>query len=292
MTGLPPAVVRACTSLLAVRPVTAERLAISNRTSVYRAGLADGRAVVVKLYAAATRRNAVTEAAAIRAAAGAVPTARVLAAGRVKGTDLTALISEDLGRLTLGAAVRKGQITTDRALRDVGRLLGRLHGAPVAPRTPRRPFFEDVTSLRHRDAGAIGRIAPALEVLSEAPAVVPLVWCHGDVHFDNVVIAGPESTRHLIDFTDATPGPREADVAQALVMAHAVSVRGRLTVTGAYPIALDDARLTAWCVFHTARCRATASSGEERSRWTRRLAELAHEHPRFFHTPRTVRSPR
>ncbi|MFE5720362.1 aminoglycoside phosphotransferase family protein [Streptomyces erythrochromogenes] len=272
--------------------MTAERLASGNRTSVHRARLADNRAVVVKLYASGTRRNAVTEAAAIRAVASAVPTARVLAAGRVRGTELTALISEDLGRLTLGAAVRTGQITPDGALRDVGRLLGRLHRAPVAPRTPRRPFFEDVTSLRHRDAGAISRIAPALEVLSEAPATAPLVWCHGDVHFDNVVIAGPEATRHLIDFTDATPGPREADVAQALVMAHAVSLRGRLTVTGSYPLALDDARITAWCLFHTARCQATAPPGEERARWTRRLAELGREHPRFFYRPRTVRSPR
>ncbi|MFF7613530.1 aminoglycoside phosphotransferase family protein [Streptomyces lavendulae] len=272
--------------------MTTERLAAGNRTSVHRARLADGRAVVVKLYASGTRRNAVTEAAAIRAAAGAVPTARVFAAGRIKGTDLTALISQDLGRLTLGAAVRTGKITTDRALRDVGSVLGRLHRAPVAPRTPRRPFFEDVMSLHRRDAGAITRIAPALEVLSETPALAPLVWCHGDVHFDNVVIAGPDATRHLIDFTDATPGPREADVAQALVMAHAVSLRGRLTVTDTYPLALNDARLTAWCVFHTARCQATAPPGEERSRWTRRLAALAHEHPRFFHTPRTVRSPR
>ncbi|UUU44327.1 aminoglycoside phosphotransferase family protein [Streptomyces sp. NBC_00162] len=272
--------------------MTAERLANGRRTAVYRAALADSRTVVVKLYASIARRNAVTEAAAIRAVAVAVPTARILAAGRITGTDATALISEDLGRLTLGAAVRTGQVTADRALRNVGSLLGRLHRAPVAPRTPRRPFFEDVTTLRRRDAETAGSIAPALEVISETPASVPLVWCHGDVHYDNIIIAGPEATRHLIDFTDATPGPREADVAQALVMAGAVSLRGRLAVTGAYPLALDDARLTAWCVFHTARCQATSPPGEERSRWTRRLAELAHEHPRFFHTPRTVRSPR
>ncbi|MGX1851694.1 phosphotransferase [Streptomyces sp. NPDC055299] len=277
----------ACTTFLRISARTAERLTLRSRTAVYRTGLNDGRSVIVKLYAHTARRNAITEAAAIQAAAAAVPVPRVLGYGTTSSEGATALITSDLGRCTLGSAVRTGSIDHAQALRDLGGLLARLHRAPMTRPAPRRPFHHAVSALARRcPSNLLNAIGPALALVTDSLESAPPVWCHGDLHFDNVVLAGPQNTRHLVDFTDAAPGCREADVAHALVMTAAHAPQDRLAVTGAYSLPLDNARLSAWVVFQTVRCWAYAAHHEDRALWSNRLADLTHQSPHIFRTPR------
>lgn len=284
---------RACTLLLGTPARTVDRLTSGSRTAVFRVSLCDGRSVVVKLYAHTARRNAITEATAIRAAAGVVPVAKVLGAGVISDGGVTALVTSDLGKRTLGSAAGAGLVPRAQALRDLGGLLARLHRAPVEPAVPRRPFFQDVSSLARRcPPDLLDQIAPALGVIADTPDTAPMVWCHGDLHFDNVVLCGTHDTRRLVDFTDATPGRREADVAQALVMTAASTPWDRRALLGAYPLPLADTRLAAWTVLHTVRCWAHAAPGRSRSMWQSRLADLTRETPHLFRTSRPQRSPR
>ncbi|MCZ4117918.1 phosphotransferase family protein [Streptomyces sp. H39-S7] len=289
----PPMVSRACAMFLGTTARTAEQLALGSRTAVYRTGLHDGRSVIVKLYAHTARRNAVTEAAAIRAAAATVPVPEVLGCGTTSSEGGTALITSDLGGCTLGSAVRASTITRSQALRDLGGLLARLHQAPIAHPAPSRPFHDAVSSLSRRcPSDLLNVIGPTLALIADAPESTPLVWCHGDVHFDNVVLAGPQDARHLVDFTDAAPGHRESDVAHALVMATTHAPQDRLALTGAYSLVLDDALLSAWAVFQTVRCWAYAVHHEDRALWSSRLASLTRQSPQLFRTPRKERTPR
>ncbi|MFI8372388.1 phosphotransferase [Streptomyces sp. NPDC085466] len=295
---VPAAVVRAAIALAGAPAHAAQRLSARSRTAVYRAGLADGRSVVITLYAATARRNAITESAAIRAVADHVSVPAVIGYGHVPGHEATALVTADLGTLTLGGAARSGQISDERALKDLAGLLGRLHRAPVQSWAPRRAFFEQVTSLGRRcPPSVLDRIAPALAAITDAVDTTTPVWCHGDLHGDNVVLAGHRaghrSVRHLVDFTDATAGPRESDVAQTLVMTDAVRspLRAR-TVTDAYPLTLDHHLLAAWTVFHTTRCWAHSSPGDDRAIWADRLDELSRRTPHLFCIRRPERTHR
>jgi Ser/Thr protein kinase RdoA (MazF antagonist) len=277
---------RACATLLGMPARTAERLKAGSRTAVYRVGLHDGRSVLVKLYAHTARRNAITEATAIRAAACAVPVPKVLACGTTSSEGATALVMSDLGTRTLGTAVQSGRIPRAQALKDLGGLLARLHRAPIAPSAPRRPFFDSVSSLARRCLpDLLSEIAPALTVIADTPDTAPTVWCHGDLHFDNIVLTGPRNTRHLIDFTDAAPGQRESDVAHALVMTNAYTPWDRRALTDAYPLALNDARLSAWVVVHTVSCLVHATPGSDQALWSSRLADLTRQTPHLFRRP-------
>ncbi|MFE1293354.1 phosphotransferase family protein [Streptomyces sp. NPDC058731] len=278
---------RACSTLLGTPARTAGRLSGGSRTAVFRVGLRDGRSVIVKLYDHTARRNALTEAAAIRAAGSAVPAPQVLGSGTISREGATALITSDLGGHTLGAAVRSGRIPHAQALKDLGGLLARLHRAPVEQAVPRRPFFDSVSSLARRcPPDLLNRIGPALAVIADTPERAPTVWCHGDIHFDNVVLSGPHGTRYLVDFTDAAPGRREADVAHALVMTAAHAPWDRRTLLDAYAAPLNDTRLSAWVVVHTARCWVHATPGTSRRLWSDRLADLARQTPHLFRTAR------
>ncbi|CAM5666171.1 phosphotransferase family protein [Streptomyces fumanus] len=290
----PPALVSyACSALLGASVRTGERLSSGSRTAVFRAGLRDDRSVIVKLYDHTARRNALTEAAAIRAAGAAVPVPRVLGSGVISEEGATALITRDLGGRTLGAFVRSGHIPHAQAVQDLGHLLRRLHGAPVEHVVPRRPFFDSVSSLvSHCPPDLLSRIGPALAIISGTPNRAPSVWCHGDIHFDNVVLSDPHGTRYLVDFTDAAPGRREADVAHALVMTAAHTPWDRRTLIDAYRHPLDESRLSAWVVLHTVRCWMHATPGASRSLWSDRLDDLARQTPHLFRTPRRERTPR
>ncbi|MEV6940776.1 aminoglycoside phosphotransferase family protein [Streptomyces sp. NPDC051172] len=293
MSTPPPLVSRACATLLGTPARTAERLKAGSRTAVYRAVLRDSRSVIVKLYAPTARRNALTEATAIRAAASAVPVPEILGCGTASDEGATALILSDLGTSTLGTAVRADRIPRSQALKDLGGLLGRLHRAPVARSVPRRSFIDVVSALSGRcPSDLLDRIAPALALIADTPDTAPPVWCHGDLHFDNVVLSGPRNTRHLVDFTDAAPGRRESDVAHALVMTAAHTPWDREAFTSRYPLALDNARLSAWVVLITVRCWVHAAPGEDRALWSSRLADLTHQTPHLFRTPRTEGTPR
>jgi aminoglycoside phosphotransferase (APT) family kinase protein len=282
---------RACATLLGSPARTAERLKEGSRTVVYRAGLRDGRSVIVKLYAHTARRNALTEATAIHAAAAAVPVPAVLGSGVICDDGATALITCDLGRRTLGSAVRAGRVPRARALGDLGSLLARLHRLPVDPAIPHLPFSASLASLARRcPPKMLSRITPALVVLTGSTARAPTVWCHGDLHFDNVVLHGPRRARYLVDFTDAAPGQPEADVAHAFVMTAAHEPWDRRAFLDSYPLALDHARLSAWVVLHTVRCWAHAAPGKQRRLWSNRLTDLIRRHPHLFRTPRKGRT--
>ncbi|MFY0511751.1 aminoglycoside phosphotransferase family protein [Streptomyces anulatus] len=293
MTVAVPAAVSCAALTLAGAPVrTVCRLSARSRTAVYRVGLMDGRSVVIKLYAATARRNAYTERAAMRAVTGHVLVPVVIGYGNIPGHAATALITSDLGPLTLGSAMRAGQISDARALKDLAGLLGRLHRAPVQPQAPRRPFYEQVTSLGRRcPPSRLERIGPALATIT-ADSPTTLVWCHGDLHAYNVVLDRLRAVRHLVDFTDAAVGLREADVAQTLVMTDALSPLRARTVTDAYPLALDPQLLAAWVVFHTMRCLAYSSPGDDRALWERRLDDLSRRTPHLFRTRRPERTRR
>jgi Ser/Thr protein kinase RdoA (MazF antagonist) len=118
------------------------------------------------------------------------------------------------------------------------------------------------------------------------------VWCHGDIHFDNVVLSDPRGRRYLVDFTDAAPGRREADVAHALVMTAAHTLWDQRTLIAAYQHPLDESRLSAWVVLHTVRCWVHATPGASRSLWSDRLDGLARQTPHLFRTPRLEGTPR
>lgn len=283
----PPAMVsRACISLLGTPARTAERLKASSRTAVHRVVLHDGRSVVVKLYAHTARRNAFTETAAIRAVETAVPVPRVLGCGTISSEGATALVLSDLGTRTLGAAVRAGRVPYAQALRDLGGLLARLHRGSAAQSLPQRRTFESLTSLTRRcSPDLLDHAAPALAVIADTPDSTPTVWCHGDLHFDNVVLSGPRNVRHLVDFTDAAPGRRESDVAHTLVMTAAHAPWDRAALTGSYPMALNETRLSAWVVVHTVSCLAHATPGSDRDLWSSRLDDLTRQTPHLFRAP-------
>ena len=293
MTTPPAMVARACSTLLGTPTRTAERLSAGSRTAVFRSSLRDGRSVIVKLYDHTARRNALTEAAAIRAAGAAVPVPQVLGSGTISSEGATALVTSDLGGNTLGAAVRSGHIPHTQALKDLGGLLARLHGTPVEQAVPRRPFFDSVSSFARRcPPELLNQIGPALAVIADTPERAPTVWCHGDIHFDNIVLSGPHGTRYLVDFTDAAPGRREADVAHALVMTAAHTPWDRSTLLDAYAAPLNEIRLSAWLVVHTARCWVHASPGTSRRLWSDRLADLSRQTPHLFRTARREGTPR
>ncbi|WP_328582370.1 phosphotransferase family protein [Streptomyces sp. NBC_00370] len=280
---VPPMVSRACNLLLASPVKAAERLATGSRTAVYRVALAVGSNVIVKLYSHTARRNALTEAAAIRAVSAAVPVPRVLGYGTTSTAGATALVTSDLGPGTLGSAVRSGSVPRLQALRDLGTLLGRIHEAPVSATAPRRPVIEAVASLSRRcPSDVLDRLAPALTIVTDPLDEASVVWCHGDPHLDNVVLSGTRQTRHLVDFTDATPGRREADLAHALVMTDAHSQWDRHALLGAYPHALNDTHLAAWSAFLTVSCWTHASPGNSRTAWSNRLTELSRRTPHLF----------
>ncbi|MDJ0461901.1 aminoglycoside phosphotransferase family protein [Streptomyces sp. H27-C3] len=281
---VPPMVSRACSLFLRSPAKAAERLAAGSRTAVYRVAVHDGPRVIVKLYSHTARRNALTEATAIRAVSAAVPVPRVLGYGTTSSAGATALITSDLGLDTLGSAVRSGSVPRSQALRDLGTLLGRMHEAPVPDTVHHSLVVESIASLGRRCPPAVlDRLAPALSVITSAPHDgESAVWCHGDPHLENVVLAGARQTRHLVDFTDAAPGRREADLAHALVMTDAHSQWDRHALLGAYPYALSDAHLSAWTAFLMVRCWAHACPGNERTIWSARLADLSRRTPHLF----------
>lgn len=280
---VPPMVSRACGLFLRSPAKAAERLTASSRTAVYRVALHHGPSVIVKLYSRTARRNALTEATAIRAVSAAVPVPRVLGYGTTSTTGATALITSDLGPDTLGSAVRSGSVPRLQALRDLGTLLGRVHEAPVTTAAPQRQAVETVASLsRHCPPDVLDRLAPALAIITGTPDEASAVWCHGDPHLDNVVLAGTRQTRHLVDFTDAAPRRREADLAHALVMTDAHAQWDRHAILGAYPHAVSDTHLAAWSAFVTVSCWTHASPGSNRTIWSDRLAELSRRTPHLF----------
>ncbi|MFW6725314.1 aminoglycoside phosphotransferase family protein [Streptomyces sp. MAR4 CNY-716] len=289
-----PVVARACAELLRVGAAVSRRVKLGTRSTVYRVVLADGRQVVMKVFAGTARRNAMTEARVIDAAARLVAVPTVLGAGRVPGHLATALVTSDLGELTLDAAVRTGGISRRQELDHLGKLLRRFHQIPIRrAQVSARPLADHVSWLAERCPSALmHRIDPALQVLATAFAgTTGSVLGHGDLHSQNVILSASQQgvgQGHVIDFVHTAPCIREFDVAQTLTLARAVEPDERETVTAAYGHPLNAQVVDAAVVFHTTRCWVTARrDGDEalRARWGMHLRRATERMPYLFRQP-------
>ncbi|MFI5705213.1 phosphotransferase family protein [Streptomyces xanthochromogenes] len=271
---------------------------------MYRVTLADGRRVVVKLFAESCSHTAEDEARMLRAVAvsGRTAVPEVVAAGRVPGFGATALISQDAGGVTLGGLVRSGSITRGRALRRLGALLAGFHtiAAPTGMRMAPGVIEQAGAVVRRCPDGLTARIAPALQAIAERCGDRDgFVWCHGDLHWDNVIPAPGEQqhltgrrvpglpSERLVDFEGSTLCAPEYDVAQTLVTCDAFTPAARTRLTAAYRRPLDARLLDAFTVFQAVRGWTFAAQVEERDRemWAARLHHVLTEFPHQVDPP-------
>ncbi|MFF3979697.1 phosphotransferase family protein [Streptomyces sp. NPDC001828] len=284
--------------LMGSSPLLMARTRTGPASSVYRVTLADGRRVVVKLFAESCAHTAEGEARMLRAVAvsGRTAVPEVLAAGRVPGFAGTALISQDVGDVTLGGLVRAGSITPERALRRLGTLLAAFHAIPAPTGARMAPgVIEQAGAVVSRcPDGLASRIAPALEAIAERCGDRGgFVWCHGDLHWDNVIPAaeGREYltgrrlpgllSERLVDFEGSTLCAPEYDVAQTLVTCDAFTPTARTRLTAAYWRPLDARLLDAFTVFQAVRGWTFAAQVEQRDRekWAARLHHALTDFP-------------
>ncbi|MFI6056007.1 phosphotransferase family protein [Streptomyces violascens] len=291
-----PAVERACDVLAGASAVSVARAARGPLASVYRVVLVDGRRVVVKLFAPRGRHDAGAEALALRAVAesGRVAVPEVVGVGPVPGFAATALVSDDVGSDTLGDLVRAGLVAPERALGRLGALLGAFHGIAAPVGVPMSPGVIEQASavVRRCPALLVPRVRPALEVIVDRCADAAFyVWCHGDLHWDNAMIAaaglqhladgGAEGqlAERVVDFEGTTLCVPEYDVAQTLVTCDALTPTTRAAVVAAYGRPLDRGLLDALVVFQAVRGWTFAAHVERRDRavWAPRLHRVLHD---------------
>ncbi|WP_369383213.1 phosphotransferase family protein [Streptomyces sp. cg36] len=292
-----PAVSLACEVLAGSCAASVTRAAQGPLTSVYRVVLPDGRRVVVKLFAPRARHDAGAEALALRAVAesGRVDVPEVIGAGPVPGFSSTALVSEDAGAHTLGGLVRAGLVAPEGALGCLGVLLGAFHSLTPPAGVPMAPgITEQARAVLRRCPSCLASwLKPALEVIARGCAdPAAFVWCHGDLHWDNVIAA--DGLEHLadagtqgqlpgrvrvVDFEGTTLCVPEYDVAQTLVTCDALTPAARASVTTAYGRPLDPRLLDALVVFQTLRGWTFAARIERRDQrvWAARLHRVLHD---------------
>ncbi|MGW3651681.1 phosphotransferase [Streptomyces sp. NPDC000878] len=288
--GVEPVVARACSALLSTGAAGARRLKLGSRSAVYRVSLTDGRRVVVKVFTDSASRNAITEGRMIEAVTGFVRVPAVLGCGPVPGHQAKAIVTTDLGPLTLDGAIKADRLPRAQGLGHLGTLLGRFHEIPPTPGLAVRPFAEHVAWLDRRSPRTVmNRLEPALHIMAERCADPSLmVTGHGDLHGDNIVIPehGPTAgLLHVVDFAQSGPCVPEFDVAQTLTVTGAVESNDREQVTGAYGRPLDADLVDASVAFHTVRCWVCAdrsSDGADRARWARRLIRAVERTPHLF----------
>lgn len=294
VTKVEPVISRACSGLLSADAVSSRRIKAGSRSAVYRVAVADGRRVIVKVFSNTARRNAISEGRVIEAARGFVRVPAVLGCGLVPGHGATALVTADLGDLTLDGAVKADRIARQLALEHLGILLARFHQIPgrrAGP--PVRPFTEHVTWLARRCSRKVmDQLEPALNVIADRCAEQDrMVLGHGDLHGDNILIPeqGPGAgLLHVIDFAQSALCAAEFDVAQTLAVTDSVEWAERRQLIAAYGDGLDERLVDASVAFHTVRCWAHASlSGDEADRlhWTVRLRRATERTPHLFRMP-------
>ncbi|WP_327134110.1 aminoglycoside phosphotransferase family protein [Streptomyces sp. NBC_01343] len=286
------AVERACTELAGSAPAETVRVRNGPKTAVYRVRLADGCPVMVKLFAADTTHGAADEARLLAAVAAAgrvrvrvrVPT--VIGYGPVPGLTVSALVTTDAGTSTLGDAVRAGQMPRPAALLRLALLMAAFHSVKAPAGVPLAPGIgQQVSALAaHCPKQVFVRLAPALEVIAAGARLERLVWCHGDLHLENVICgddrrptAGehgrPRLPDYLVGFEAATVEVPEYDLAQTLVTCDALEPSDRLFVAAAYGRPVDTRLLDAYVTFQAVRgwTYAAHREGRDRDAWAARL---------------------
>ncbi|WP_405757488.1 phosphotransferase [Streptomyces sp. NBC_00073] len=158
---------RACAELAGSAPAETVRVHRGPKTAVYRVRLADGRPVVVKLFAADTTHGAADEARLLTAvaAAGRVRVPAVIGYGPVPGLAVSALVTADAGTSTLGDAVRAGQMPRPAALLRLALLMAAFHSTKAPAGVPLAPGIgQQVSALAaHCPRQVFVRLAPALD---------------------------------------------------------------------------------------------------------------------------------
>ncbi|RPF44745.1 phosphotransferase family enzyme [Streptomyces sp. Ag109_G2-6] len=282
------AVDRACTELVGSAPAETVRVRNGPKTAVYRVRLVDGCRVVVKLFAADGSHGAVDEARLLAAvaAAGRVRVPAVIGYGPVPGLAVSALVTADAGMSTLGDAVRAGKMPRPAALLRLALLMAAFHTVKAPPDVPLAPGIgQQVSALAaHCPKQVFVRLAPALEVIAAGARLERLVWCHGDLHLENMVCGGdrrlivgehgrPRLPDCLVDFEATTVEVPEYDLAQTLVTCDALEPSDRVFVAAAYGRPVDPRLLDAYVAFQAVRgwTYAAHREGRDRDAWAARL---------------------
>ncbi|MGW7410208.1 phosphotransferase [Streptomyces sp. NPDC054833] len=289
MTGGPVlAVERACTEFAGSASAETVRIRTGPKTAVFRVRLTDGRPAVVKLFAASASHGAADEACLLTAIAdsGRVRVPAVIGHGAVPGLAVSALITADAGTKTLGDGIRGGVIPRPAALLRLALLMSSFHSIPPPVGVCLAPGIgEQVSALSaHCPKQVFAGLTPALEVIATGACRERLVWCHGDLHLDNVIrgsdqhlTAGPGSRSHLpeylVDFEAATVEVPEYDLAQTLVTCDALEPSDRVFMAAAYGRPVDTRLLDAYVAFQAVRgwTYAAQREGRDRDAWTGRL---------------------
>ncbi|RPK36344.1 Phosphotransferase enzyme family protein [Streptomyces sp. ADI91-18] len=282
------AVERACTELAGSAPAETVRVRSGPKTAVYRVRLADGRPVVVKLFEADGSHVAADEARLLAAVtdAGRVRVPTVIGYGPVPGLTVSALVTTDAGTSTLGDAVRAGQMPRPAALLRLALLMAAFHSVKAPAGVPLAPGIgQQVSALAaHCPKQVFVRLVPALEVIAAGACLERLVWCHGDLHLENVICGGDRRLTvgehgwsrlpdYLVDFEAATVEVPEYDLAQTLVTCDALEPSDRLFVAAAYGRPVDTRLLDAYVAFQAVRgwTYAAHREGRDRDAWAARL---------------------
>ncbi|MFD5425517.1 phosphotransferase [Streptomyces sp. NPDC127084] len=279
---------RACTELTGSAPAETVRVRTGPKSAVYRVRLADGRPVVVKLFAADVSHSAADEARLLVAAreAGRVRVPAMIGHGPVPGLTASALITADAGTRTLHDAVQAGQMPRPAALLRLALLMAAFHTSEAPAGIRLAPGIgQQVSAMAaHCPRQVFVRLAPALEVIAGGARRERLVWCHGDLHLENVIrgddrrlIAGAAGEPHLpeyvVDFEVATVEVPEYDLAQTLVTCDALEPSDRVFMAAAYGRPIDTRLLDAYVAFQAVRgwTYAAHREGRDRDAWAARL---------------------
>ncbi|MFI6496650.1 aminoglycoside phosphotransferase family protein [Nonomuraea typhae] len=217
--------------------------------------------MIVKLYAGPAQRRAVREGVALTALTeyASVPfhVPELVAFGPLPLSDVLAVVLGDLGDLTLRRAMETGSPSRGAALGTLGRLLAAFHRVPYPHRPSARPRLSGQVSALQRQLPESLRKATrtVLDQVILTGDDLPPVWCHGDLHLDNVLLTPNGETQDvsLIDFEQITFAPAEYDLAQTIVTADALDPAQRDLVLAGYGSAASADVLTGLITFQVLR---------------------------------------
>jgi Ser/Thr protein kinase RdoA (MazF antagonist) len=286
MTGPPDrfAVATACHTLLGATVAEVDMLAASPNSAVYRVTLTTvPERVIVKLYAGRAQWKAGKEHLVLTKLANHAPfhVPEVLATGPVPGLDLTGLILVDLGTHSLHQRIRSDTCSRRDALNLLGRLLTAFHSHPLHNPAPVADILVGrVLALQGRlPPQVLAATRPNLDRLVKLASLQASVWCHGDLHFDNVVFQSGDQIPYVIDFEQATGGPAEYDVAQTAVTTDSFGPDDLTCLLSGYAAAISRDLLTDLIVFHTLRgwCWAARHEGRDVTLWQTRLTHVLNQ---------------